>query len=117
MKKNRILKYKAPARQKKCRMTQKEKEDAVILKFRNNEAMSLDEAALALWMSEGRKGKPMTRMGLLKMEQRILVKLAKTCQDRGLNKAEVIEMLHGMNKNEQRENAVGFGNSIDGNWD
>jgi len=43
---------------------------------RSSEMLSLEESAVALWMIEGRKrSKPMTKMGLLKIEQQALLKI------------------------------------------
>lgn len=73
------------AHKAKPKLSQQEQEDEVILKYINGEPMSLEEAALALWMCDGRKTKkPMTRMGILKMEQRIMQKLRKACAEKGV---------------------------------
>lgn len=73
------------ARKAKPKLSLREQEDAVILKYINGEPMTLEETALALWMRDGRKTKkPMTRMGMLKMEQKILGKLKAECAKRGV---------------------------------
>lgn len=73
------------ARKAKPKLSLREQEDAVILKYINGEPMTLEETALAMWMHDGRKTKkPMTRMGMLKMEQKILGKLKAECAKRGV---------------------------------
>jgi len=73
------------ARKAKPKLSLQEQEDEVILKYINGEPMTLEETALALWMTDGRKTKkPMSRMGMLKMEQRIMEKLRKACSVKGI---------------------------------
>lgn len=75
--------------------TLQEKEDDVILKWLQFEPMTLEEGALALWMRDGRKtAKPMTRMGFLKLEQRILKKLRKACDKYGISLEDVLSLCH-----------------------
>lgn len=63
-----------------------DKEDAVVLKYLNGEPMTLDETALAMWMSEGRKAKrPMTKVGVLSIENRALAKLREGLKKYGIN--------------------------------
>lgn len=60
-------------RPKKIVLTLEEQEDLVIEKYLCGEALSLEETALALWMIEGRKTpRPMTKVGIMKVEQRAL---------------------------------------------
>jgi hypothetical protein len=76
----------------KIKMTLEEQEDAVILKYLNGEPMTLEETALAMWMNDGRpKGGPMTRMGVLKLEQRACAKLRKACEAAGIG-PEILQM-------------------------
>jgi len=76
----------------KVKMTLQEQEDAVILKYMNGEPMTLEETALALWMNDGRpKGGPMSRMGVLKLEQRACLKLRKACEEAGIG-PEILQM-------------------------
>lgn len=73
------------ARKAKPKLSLREQEDEVILKYLNGEPLTLEETALAMWMYDGRKTlKPMTRMGMLKMEQRIMEKLRKACSVKGI---------------------------------
>lgn len=73
------------ARKAKPTLSLREQEDEVILKYLNGEPLTLEETALAMWMYDGRKTKkPMTRMGMLKMEQRIMEKLRKACSEKGI---------------------------------
>lgn len=73
------------ARKAKPKLSLREQEDEVILKYLNGEPLTLEETALAMWMYDGRKTlKPMTRMGMLKMEQRILEKLRTACAKIGV---------------------------------
>lgn len=99
-------------RKPKEKLTQREQEDAVILKYINGEPMTLEESALALWMFDGRKTKkPMTRMGYLKFEQRVMLKLRDACEKAGIG-PEVLQMFG----NCKRQCATGnYGNSIDTN--
>lgn len=84
------------ARKAKPKLSLREQEDAVILKYINGEPLTLEETALAMWMYDGRKTKkPMTRMGMLKMEQRIMLKLRKACDKVGIT----IDDLGIFNKN------------------
>jgi hypothetical protein len=68
----------------------------------NGEPMTLEESALALHMYDNAHGikskKPMTKMGFLKLEQRIMLKLRKACEDAGFSKTEAIEILHSLSK-------------------
>lgn len=67
-------------------------EDSVIAKYIAGEPMTLKEASLALFMYDrahplpGKKPpvKPMTEMGMLKFELRILQKLKRECEKAGL---------------------------------
>lgn len=72
-------------RKPKEKLSLREQEDEVIMKYICGEPMTLEEAALALWMSDGRKTKkPMTKMGYLKFEQKILAKLKNECAKVGI---------------------------------
>lgn len=86
----------------KVKLAQSEMEDEVILKYMNGEPMTLEESALALHMYDNAHGikskKPMTKMGFLKLEQRIMMKLRKACEDAGLSKAEAMEILQCLSK-------------------
>lgn len=104
-------------RKAKPKLTQREQEDEVILKYMNGELLTLEESALALHMydkahTKGYKAKkPMTRMGYLKFEQRVLQKLRKACEEAGIG-PEVLQMFG----NCKRQCATGnYGNSIDAN--
>jgi hypothetical protein len=85
-------------------------EDEVILKYMNGEPMTLEESALALHMYDNAHGikskKPMTKMGFLKLEQRIMMKLRKACEDAGLSKAEAMEILQSLSKPQRRAATV-----------
>lgn len=89
-------------RKAKVKLSQREMEDEVILKYMNCEPMTLEESALALHMYDNAHGikskKPMTKMGFLKLEQRIMMKLRKACEDAGLSKAEAMEILQSLSK-------------------
>lgn len=89
-------------RKAKVKLSQREMEDEVILKYMNGEPMTLEESALALHMYDNAHGikskKPMTKMGFLKLEQRIMMKLRKACEDAGLSKAEAMEILQSLSK-------------------
>jgi len=79
------------ARKAKPKQSLQEQEDEVILKYINGEPMTLEESALALWMADGRKSKkPMSRMGMLKMEQRIMEKLRKACVENGITVEDLV---------------------------
>jgi len=104
-------------RMTKPKLTQEEQENEVILKYMNREPMTLEEAAIALHMydkahTKGYKSKkPMTRMGYLKFEQRVLQKLRKACEAGGIG-PEVLQMFG----NCKHECAFGnYNNSIDSN--
>ena len=73
-------------RPKKPTLSLEEQENAVILKYLNNEPMTLEETALAIWMVEGRKTKrPMTRVGMLAIENKALAKLKTGLKKYGIN--------------------------------
>jgi hypothetical protein len=82
-------------RKAKPKISQREMEDEVIWKYMNHEPMTLEEASLALHMYDNAHGikskRPMTKMGFLKLESRILQKLRKACEDAGLG-PEVLQM-------------------------
>lgn len=89
-------------RKAKAKLSQREMEDEVILKYMNGEPMTLEESALALHMYDKahdiKSKKPMTKMGFLKLEQRIMLKLRKACEAAGLSKAEAMEILQSLSK-------------------
>ena len=105
-------------RKPKEKLSLKEQEDVVIYKYMHAEPMTLEESALALHMYDNAHGrvskKPMSKMGILKLEARIFEKLRKACEEKGFSKQEAIEILSAMS-NSRRENARGnYSNSIDG---
>lgn len=81
-------------------------EDVVIEKYLSGAPMTLKEASLALYMYDkahpipGKKlpKKPMTEMGFLKLEARILQKLRSECEKAGLTWNEVREYFCGKNR-------------------
>lgn len=81
-------------------------EDSVIEKYMNGEPMTLKEASLALFMYDkahpepGKKPptKPMSEMGLLKLETRILQKLRNECIKAGLTWDEVRDYFCGKDR-------------------
>lgn len=95
-------------RKAKPKMSLRDREDEVILKYMNREPMTLEEAALALHMYDNAHGikskKPMTKMGFLKLENKILAKLKKACDEMGIG-AEVLQMFG----NCRRETAASYG--------
>lgn len=100
-------------RKAKPKLTLREQEDTVILKYLNGEPMTLEESTLALHMYDNAHGrpskKPMTKMGFLKMEMRIMEKLRKACEEKGIG-PEVLQMFG----NCKRTCATGnYGASID----
>lgn len=83
-------------RKTKPKLSQREMEDEVIWKYMHYEPMTLEEASVALHMYDNAHGiikskRPMTKMGFLKLENRILQKLRKACEDAGLG-PEVLQM-------------------------
>lgn len=103
----------ARGRKRKPVLSIQEQEDAVIEKLyiprlndndelefiRSGECLSLEETALALWMTEGRKTeKPMSAMAVLKIQQRALEKLRKGLKEMGINSIEDI-----MNLNDRQQ--------------
>lgn len=93
----------ARGRKKKPVLSIQEQEDTLIEKLyipqlndndelefvRSGNCLSLEETALALWMSEGRKtAKPMSAMAVLKIQQRALEKLRKGLKEMGINSLE-----------------------------
>lgn len=97
-------------RKAKPKLSLREMEDEVILKYMNHEPMTLEEAALAMWMYDGRKTKkPMTRMGLLKQEAKIMKKLQKACKAAGIG-PEVLELFGAPRRQavEAKSGAIGY---------
>jgi hypothetical protein len=79
----------------KLKLTQEEQEDEVIRKYIDGEPMTLEEASLALWMADGRKTKrPMTKMGFLKFERRVMDKLRAAIECMGIEKEDLFEMFN-----------------------
>ena len=98
------------ARKAKPKQSLQEQEDEVILKYLNGEPMTLEETALGLWMYDGRKTlKPMSRMGILKLEQRILQKFRKACEEHGISEDDLFTFVH----NDRMPASYKFGGSID----
>lgn len=78
--------------------TLEEQEDEVILKYLQGEPLTLEETALSIWMQEGRKGKPMTKPGIMAIEARALAKLKQKLAERGINDiSELIGDNHSVN--------------------
>ena len=72
-------------RPKKERKSLEEMEDEVILKWLNSEPMTFEEAALALWMHEGRKTpKPLSKPRLIAIEARALQKIREKFKKLGI---------------------------------
>lgn len=96
-------------------------EDSVIEKYMFGEPMTLKEASLALFMYDkahpepGKKApeRPMTEMGLLKLETRILQKLRAECQKAGLTWDEVRDYFCG--KDRDTATPLYANNSVDRN--
>lgn len=93
-------------RKAKEKLSIREQEDSVIEKYLSGAPMTLKEASLALYMYDkahpipGKKlpKKPMTEMGFLKLETRILQKLRSECEKAGLTWDEVREYFCGKNR-------------------
>lgn len=61
--------------------------DDAIATYMLGKPLTLDQAAVALWHIEGRKTKkPMTKMGLLKVEQNALLKMKQGLAKYGITK-------------------------------
>ena len=72
-------------RPKKERKSLEEMEDEVILKWLNSEPMTFEEAALALWMHEGRKTpKPLSKPRLIAIEASALQKIREKFKKLGI---------------------------------
>lgn len=72
-------------RHKKEILTDEQMEELVISKYLTHSPMTCEEAAFALWLADGKKTKrPMTRMGLLKIEQRALKKVREGLKHYGI---------------------------------
>ena len=68
-----------------------QQKEIALAKHASGELLTLDETALAIWDPKTEK-KPMTRMGMLKFEKRILEKLRKALFKYGIrNLSDVIE--------------------------
>lgn len=67
------------------KLSLEEQENAVIAKYLQGHNLSLEETALAIWMSEGRKTKkPFSKMYARKIEQSALAKLRKGLKKLGI---------------------------------
>ena len=63
-------------RHKREVLTDEQMEELVISKYMTHSPMTCEEAAFASWLADGKKTKrPMTLMGLVKIEQRALKKV------------------------------------------
>jgi hypothetical protein len=62
-----------------------------VRKFKNNRAMSYDEVSLRLWESEGKKGKPLSREGIRRIEVRALQKVKASLAESGFTEEDVAE--------------------------
>lgn len=72
-------------RPRKQVLSQEEAEDEVIRKYLCREEMTLEEVALALWMSEGRKTKhPMTKMMMLNIINGAMMKIRRGLKKYGI---------------------------------
>lgn len=72
-------------RHKKEVLTDEEMEELVISKYMTYSPMTLEEAAFALWMIDGKKtARPMTRMGILKIEQKACAKMREKLKKYGI---------------------------------
>ena len=72
-------------RPKKERKSLEEMEDEVILKWLNSEPMTFVEAALALWMHEGRKTpKPLSKPRLIAIEAGAMQKIREKFKKLGI---------------------------------
>lgn len=104
-------------RKAKPKLTQRELEDEVIYKYMCGEPLTLEEAAIALHMYDNAHGikskKPLTKMGFLKLEARILEKLRKACEAQGFTKREVLEMLQELDSCKRTSASGTYDNSID----
>ena len=78
-------------RPKKERKSLEEMEDDVILKWLNSEPMTFEEAALALWMHEGRKTpKPLSKPRLIAIEAGAMQKIRKEFSKIGIKQLDDI---------------------------
>lgn len=78
-------------RPKKERKSLEEMEDDVILKWLNFEPMTFEEAALALWMHEGRKTpKPLSKPRLIAIEAGAMQKIRKKFSNIGIKQLDDI---------------------------
>lgn len=104
-------------RKPKEKLSLREQEDNVIYKALYRTPMTLEETALALHMYDNAHGikskKPMSKMGMLKYEARIMEKLRKECEARGFTRREVLEILQAFNNCRRSAAAGNYENSID----
>ena len=78
-------------RPKKERKSLEEMEDDVILKWLNFEPMTFEEAALALWMHEGRKTpKPLSKPRLIAIEAGAMQKIREKFNKIGIKRLDDI---------------------------
>ena len=78
-------------RPKKERKSHEEMEDEVILKWLNSEPMTFEEAALALWMHEGRKTpKPLSKPRLIAIEAGAMQKIREKFSEIGIKQLDDI---------------------------
>lgn len=78
-------------RPRKEKKTLEEMEDEVILKWLNFEPMTFEEAALALWMHEGRKTpKPLSKPRLIAIEAGAMQKIREKFKKLGITQLDDI---------------------------
>lgn len=56
-----------------------------VIAKRNNVQLTYEDAAYALWLKEGKKGKPLSKVGILKIEERALMKIRKELEKIGIH--------------------------------
>ena len=84
--------------------------DDAIAAYLLGKPLTLEQTAVALWHIEGRKAKkPMTKMGVLKVEQGALLKMRQGLAKHGITK---LDDVLDVNKREIAQNR--FSNGIDG---
>ena len=67
-------------------------------KLKHNRVMTYNEVAVELWESEGRKGKPISKEGIRKIELRALNKVKLHLANAGFSEQDVIEHLATLNE-------------------
>lgn len=71
--------------------------------LKNGRSATYDECALEIWKDEGRKGKPLTKEAIRKIEQRAINKFRLGLEKAGFSEQDVMEYLASLGSTVEME--------------